>query len=113
MRSRQRGRDNVTEKKRMSPNQPTQIHCREVFYAGRVQGVGFRITAQSTARGFDVVGWVGNLPDGRVQLVAEGAADEVQRFLDELAARMKRFIRARQESTQTASGRFSDFEIRH
>ena len=39
---------------------------RHVFYEGRVQGVGFRATVKHIARGYEVVGWVKNLPDGRV-----------------------------------------------
>lgn len=54
----------------------------QVLYAGRVQGVGFRYTAQRTASGFDVTGWVRNLADGRVELVAEGEPDELNAFRD-------------------------------
>ena len=55
---------------------------RQVFYEGRVQGVGFRYTARQIAKGFDVTGWVKNLPDGRVELQVNGAADEVRAFLE-------------------------------
>ena len=40
----------------------------QVFYEGNVQGVGFRWTIRQIAKGFDVIGWVQNLPDGRVEL---------------------------------------------
>jgi len=53
----------------------------QVFYEGRVQGVGFRYTARRVASGFDVAGYVRNLPDGRVELVASGEPDEVDEFL--------------------------------
>ena len=55
--------------------------ARQVFYEGRVQGVGFRYTVKNLARGFDVVGTVRNLADGRVELLAAGEADEVEDFL--------------------------------
>ena len=45
-----------------------------VFYSGQVQGVGFRYTAKTVATGFEITGTIRNLPDGRVELVAEGAA---------------------------------------
>src|SRR5205085_10070650 len=48
-----------------------------IFYSGRVQGIGFRITAKSTANGFEVVGTIRHLADGRVELVAEGIRDEL------------------------------------
>ncbi len=52
-----------------------------VHYSGRVQGVGFRITVRQLACGYEVVGTVRNLPDGRVELIAEGARDELEAFL--------------------------------
>ena len=54
----------------------------QVFYEGRVQGVGFRYSARRVAAGFDVAGYVRNLPDGRVELVASGDPEEVDGFLD-------------------------------
>jgi acylphosphatase len=58
---------------------------RQVFYEGRVQGVGFRWTVKNLARGFDVTGSVRNLPDGRVELLASGESEEVLGFLDAIA----------------------------
>ena len=66
---------------------------KRVVYSGRVQGVGFRYTAQHLAAGYAVAGYVRNLPDGDVELVAEGEADEVQRFLDSVADQMAGCIR--------------------
>ena len=54
---------------------------RRVHFSGRVQGVGFRYTCQSIARGFDVGGYVRNLPDGRVEPLAEGEPGELDNFL--------------------------------
>jgi len=54
----------------------------KTLYEGRVQGVGFRWTVKNHARGFDVAGTVKNLPDGRVELVAQGGSDEVAGFLE-------------------------------
>lgn len=62
--------------------------ARRVIYEGRVQGVGFRYTAQHLAHGFLVAGWVRNLSTGQVELLAEGPADEVDRFLAALGQRM-------------------------
>jgi acylphosphatase len=53
----------------------------QVFYAGRVQGVGFRYSAREVACGYDVTGFVRNLSDGRVEMVAEAEEDELKAFL--------------------------------
>ena len=52
-----------------------------VRYTGRVQGVGFRYTAQHLAKDFAIAGHVRNLPNGDVELVAEGTAPQVEQFL--------------------------------
>ncbi|MDA7526227.1 acylphosphatase [Verrucomicrobiales bacterium] len=55
--------------------------AKQVFYEGRVQGVGFRYATKREAMGFDVCGWVSNLPDGRVEMQVMGDDDEVEDFL--------------------------------
>ncbi|MEE8450943.1 MAG: acylphosphatase [Thermoguttaceae bacterium] len=85
---------------------------REIYYSGRVQGVGFRYTVRSLAARFDVMGFVRNRSDGRVQLVVEGAAAEVQRFLDTVASEMGYYIGDTRSTTESASGSFEGFEIR-
>ncbi len=54
----------------------------QVFYEGNVQGVGFRWSIRHIAKGFDVTGWVRNLPDGRVELQINGQESEARAFLD-------------------------------
>ncbi|MCP5532390.1 MAG: acylphosphatase [Akkermansiaceae bacterium] len=58
--------------------------AKRVIYEGRVQGVGFRYTVKDLARGFEVTGWVRNLPDGSVELQAMGEKDELAAFLHEI-----------------------------
>ncbi len=55
-----------------------------VIFEGRVEGVGFRYTVKDLARGFDVRGWVKNLPEGSVELQVMGEADEVADFIREI-----------------------------
>jgi len=59
--------------------------AKRVIFEGRVQGVGFRYTVKDLARGFEVCGWVKNLPDGSVELQVTGEADEVADFIREIA----------------------------
>ena len=85
-----------------------------VFYAGRVQGVGFRITAEETARSLGVVGWVKNLRDGRVELIAEADQATLERFLEEIrSGPMKNFITQVEISWSSATETFDEFEIRY
>jgi acylphosphatase len=84
-----------------------------VYYSGQVQGVGFRATAASVARDFDVTGYVRNLPDGRVELVAEAAPAELDRFLDGLAKRMQPCIERAERRTAPAAGGLHRFAIRY
>lgn len=59
--------------------------AKNVFYTGRVQGVGFRYTVRQLASGYEVSGWVKNLTDGRVELLALARdPEELEAFLTEL-----------------------------
>lgn len=86
---------------------------REVNYSGHVQGVGFRDTVRRLAQGHPVTGFVRNLEDGRVQVIAEGSADDLTEFLAAIASRMEQFIRGASAESQRATGEFNDFTIRH
>lgn len=56
--------------------------AKQVIYSGRVQGVGFRYNTKQIASGYEVVGSVKNLPDGRVELKAMSQdAEELDDFL--------------------------------
>jgi len=54
---------------------------KRVPLSGRVQGVGFRYFTRQASSGQEVAGFVRNLPDGRVEVEAQGPQDEVDRFL--------------------------------
>ena len=58
--------------------------AKRVFFTGRVQGVGFRYTTREIATGFDVVGTVRNLSDGRVEMEVMGEPEEVEEYLKEI-----------------------------
>ena len=91
----------------MSESRP--IRC-EVHYSGDVQGVGFRWNACHLARDFQVTGFVRNLPDSRVHLVAEGERGEVERFLAFVAESMAGNIRHAQTVVSSATGEYPRFE---
>lgn len=54
---------------------------RRLYYEGKVQGVGFRASVLGIARGYDVLGYVKNLNDGRVEVLLRGEENEVNDFL--------------------------------
>lgn len=84
-----------------------------VHFRGRVQGVGFRFTAQSVAGGFDVTGFVKNLPSGEVELVAEGAPREVAAYLAALRDAMAGHITGEDVRELPATGEYADFAVRY
>lgn len=69
------------------------LERRRTYYRGRVQGVGFRATVERLADGFEVVGFVRNLDDGRVELLAEGETQTLDSFLDAISRRFDNYIR--------------------
>ena len=77
-----------------------------------MQGVGFRLTTCRIAGRYTVLGYVQNLTDGRVQVVAEGLGTELDKFLSELCQRMEHLIREVEVSVSVATGEFQVFEIR-
>ncbi len=85
--------------------------CKRVQYQGHVQGVGFRYATHDLAQRFAVAGYVKNLPDRRVELVAEGEAAEVGRFLQAVARQLAEHIELRQEYDEAVQ-EFTEFEIR-
>lgn len=79
-----------------------------IHYSGRVQGVGFRYTTCQVARRFAVAGYVQNLPDGRVKLVAEGQADEIDAFATAVTSELGQFIQDSTRDISEPSNRFGD-----
>jgi acylphosphatase len=84
----------------------------QIFYSGQVQGIGFRYTAKTVATGFEVIGIVRNLPDGRVELIAEGDRGELKAFHDAIGgAGLAGFIHDESVIWGEAKNEFHSFEI--
>ncbi len=88
------------------------LTARAYLIAGRVQGVGYRAFAQKAARDLGVTGWARNLPDGNVEVHANGTAEQ----LDALEARLHqgpRWSDVRSvETADAAPSNASSFDIR-
>ena len=83
----------------------------EAHFSGYVQGVGFRFTAIRIASDYAVTGFVKNLPDGRVQLVAEGEKSDLDSFLSDIKARMSHCIRDTTVQWSNATNAFNRFGV--
>ena len=86
---------------------------RLVRYSGDVQGVGFRYTAMRLAEQFDVTGYVRNLPNGQVELLAEGSPEQVEAFLEAIREQMGQYIQNVQQTDHPPTGQYHSFNIRH
>jgi acylphosphatase len=84
---------------------------KRMLYRGRVQGVGFRYTAQRLAGSLPVAGYVRNLPSGEVELVAEGSPHAVENLLEQVARQMAGYIESSSAQDQPVQG-FHGFRIR-
>jgi acylphosphatase len=85
-----------------------------VYYSGRVQGVGFRYTSQRLALEHAVGGFVRNLPDGRVELLAEGDREAVDNLLAAIHDYMHRYIHDIQVVEEPPDDPpLEDFTVRH
>ena len=88
------------------------VYHETVFFTGHVQGVGFRYATLQVAKGYEVAGHVANLPDGRVQLEAEGGEAEVRAFISAVAEEMHGHIRKTERAASRRPAQFSGFAIR-
>jgi len=85
----------------------------QVTFRGCVQGVGFRYTTLRIAAAYAVTGFVKNLTDGGVLLVAEGPKDELERMINNVLTTMERYIEENESFWASATGEFDGFGIRH
>jgi acylphosphatase len=88
------------------------VVCKHAVYSGRVQGVGFRYAVQELAADFDVNGYVRNVLDGTVEVLAEGVADDVAKFLAAIERRMAGYIRDKSIQDAPSPGK-KGFQIRY
>ena len=87
--------------------------AKKIFYEGRVQGVGFRQSVRKIAEGFSVAGHVTNLPDGRVEVLLQGEAEEVDAMEQEIAqSHLEGFIRKRETREIPVQAGTRGFQIR-
>ena len=87
--------------------------CRlQVHYSGRVQGVGFRYTAEGLALKLRLTGWVKNLTDGRVEIICEGPKETIDTLLEQIkASPLGPHIRKTTCDWSASQNVFKDFQV--
>lgn len=85
--------------------------CVHALFSGSVQGVGFRYTTERLARRYPVTGFVKNLPNGRVELVAEGEEKSLQEFLAAVRESFHSYIRDVDIQWKEPKGEYKGFGI--
>ena len=83
-----------------------------VIFHGRVQGVGFRYTVSRAATAYEnVTGIVSNLPNGTVELIAEGSTTDITALLSDIRGEMARYITDMQTEVAETYRAYKSFSI--
>ena len=87
------------------------MHQAHIFYSGTVQGVGFRFTTQQFAAQLGLKGWVKNLRDGRVEVIAEGPKNKIEELCRNLESQFGNYIQSKEIGFSPAQGKFRTFDV--
>ena len=85
--------------------------AKRLHVEGRVQGVGYRVQVRGIAESLGVRGWVRNLPDGSVEVVAEGTAEQLERFVTRIETDVRLARVRRIHTTAIEPVGFTSFDI--
>ncbi|MHC4911951.1 MAG: acylphosphatase [Planctomycetota bacterium] len=85
--------------------------AKHIIFSGRVQGVGFRFTAHNIASRYQLVGWVRNLPDGTVEMIAQGNADDVSDCIRDISEFLSGYVKDAKVDEAPIDPRHTDFKI--
>jgi len=85
--------------------------ARHVIFIGRVQGVGFRYTAHRIAYRHHLTGFVRNLPDGTVEMVAQGPAGDIDDCIKDIKENFGDYLRETRIEEIPPNSTHTDFKI--
>ncbi len=84
-----------------------------IFFSGHVQGVGFRYTCRQLSGRYQISGWVKNLPNGSVEMIAEGKTRLLEQYVADICEATHGRVAGTEIARSAATGEFSGLEIRH
>ena len=85
--------------------------AKHIVFSGRVQGVGFRFTAFNIANRYGLTGHVRNLPDGTVEMIAQGQQENVDNCIRDIEGSFAGYISRTSDEEISTSPRYKDFQI--
>jgi len=85
--------------------------ARHVIFIGRVQGVGFRYTAHRIAHRHQLTGFVRNLPDGTVEMFAQGPARDIDNCIQDIKEYFGDYLRETRIQEIPTDPKYRDFRI--
>ena len=87
--------------------------AKHILFSGQVQGVGFRYTANRIAARYNLTGFVCNLPDGDVEMLAQGAEQDIDNCIAEIQDCFSGYVRDTRISRLPPDSRYTNFRITH
>ncbi len=85
--------------------------AKQIIFVGRVQGVGFRFTAHRMANSHRLVGQVRNVPDGTVEMIAQGSADDIDSCISDIRKTLGNYVTDVKTIEIPPNPKFTDFRI--
>jgi acylphosphatase len=85
--------------------------AKHIIFSGEVQGVGFRFTAHRIASHHQLTGFVRNLPDGSVEILAQGKPEDINGCIYEIKVAFTGYIRQTQIEDTPINPKYTNFKI--
>jgi acylphosphatase len=82
-----------------------------ITFTGRVQGVGFRFTARRAAQRRQLTGYVRNIPNGSVEMIAQGRDEEIDDCIQDIKEYFSGYIKEAKIEEIPFDSKYTDFEI--
>ncbi len=85
--------------------------AKSIIFTGRVQGVGFRFTARRAANRRQLTGFVRNVPNGTVEMLAQGRPEDIDDCIQDLKEYFAGYLKETRIEEIPPDPRYTDFKI--